>query len=400
MSNPLEQDELGDTRSEALRIARDHSGDPSLALSSMRPFRVSSMSELIMARKAVLQSTGLKLGEFAENAWGFPFIPYPAVGKESIDIYRQVPPGIEFGYVGHPIFWVDPKLTRPTIEEQGDPVRWSVRMFYLLLALGMMDGKTLRWFNGPASKNISYNEADFRNYMADYPSSLDSVKITEDDLIFPMSEVNASTAAALESITTLQDDERIRFTQLQRASLREAQGLINDDPTWNAILKSAIQLSYATSALSAQNGRISDYVDPLYQLKDQVIEYLGRIESLTLILVVPVLRDAAYTTSMYSKVVSLSANFESNVVDGQYRISVEEVLTHLFEKGGFREDTADHTILGQVIQQHHAAAVQRLTLAVHNFGRAENGMATYGSASEKDVFDQVQNLDLDFNSSY
>lgn len=373
----------------ASRIAESEATtDPALILAAIQPFRISTMTELLLSRKIFIQASGLQVGEFVENSWGFPFIPKPQLDLAS-ESGRLVPAHIRSEYVAHPIFWIDPRLTDMTSEEQRDPARWNIRMFYLLLGFGLLDGDSLKWYNGPESANVSYNEADIKNYLGGFPSALDRVRFTQNDLLIPLSEIMAQVAKAIARIDQLKAGERERITTMQRAAVRDGNALLKSDPTWEALIVKINQKASTISEAGRNRAPISPYVDETYALRDEIIAYLSNIDSVSLILTVPVLQDVALTTSAYSKVVSLATNFQSNVIEGKYRTALEAVMDRLLNGGGFSNDTEHATVFGQVVTRLREDAVQNLALALENFGRRENNQPVYASQTEREILSSI-----------
>jgi len=388
-------DQQPTTRREAARIASEHSNDPAVALAAMRPFRISSINEMILARKAVLQATGLKLGEFSENAWGFPFLPFPVpqLNGSRETGYHQVPRHINMDYFGHPIFWLDPKISAPTEAEQRDPVRWNIRMFYVLLAAGLLDGNTLRWYNAPRSKGLTYTGMDVENYMAEYPSPLDEVVITEEDFLIPMGQVLEATEAALLEIDGIRRDEAQRVQMLQRQALADAKRMLETNPIdarWQTVRQRAHAVAWNISRSYHENTSRSGFVEEAFAVKDLAIAYLTDMVSTTLTLTIPVVQNLAYTTSMNAKIVSLIGSFKADIIGGGYETAIQSVITTYFEKGGYAEDSDRMTALLRLIDTQHQEATAQLDLALTNFGRNERGEAIYTSATEKDLFNQVE----------
>lgn len=374
---------------EASRIAASGAvTDPAIILGQIQPFRISTMTELLLSRKIFMQASGLQVGEFAENSWGFPFIPKPQPDLASVTP-RLVPKHINPEYVAHPIFWIDPRLTEMTAEEQRDPVRWNIRMFYLLIGFGLLDGDSLKWFNGPESKDVSYNEADVKNYLGGFPSALDRVRFTEADLLIPLPDVMSAVGRALDRVSQMKERERERITMMQRTAVTDANSLLQSDPTWEDLIVRINKQAYAISSAAQARGAISTYVDETYRLRDEILGYLGNIDSISLILAVPVLQDVAFTTSAYSKVVSLATKFQENVTEGKYRVALDQVMDRLLTGGGFASDSEGDTVFGQVVTDLRAKALATLTLNLENFGRREGGEQVYASQTQRDILASI-----------
>lgn len=121
--------------------------------------------------------SGLLAGEYADNQWGFPFVPFvEARTGETRDVLVQAPPHVELSFLGHPVFWCDPSITAPMAID-GTAERYCLRMYYTLSALGMI--RPDRSLDdvledlGPQA-----NDAARRNHLRGRQTPLDAVFIT------------------------------------------------------------------------------------------------------------------------------------------------------------------------------------------------------------------------------
>lgn len=377
-----------DARAAAERIARAESGDPETMLAAVRPFRISSLTEMILTRKAVVQATGLAVGDFTENPWGFPYIPHPAPTVGARGDERLVPAAIRFTHSGHPMFWIDARLTEMTETERRDPVRWAVRMFYLMLGFGLIDRDSLQWYNAPATRGVVYSEADLRNYLGDLPSALDDVRFAEADLRMPLARVNAAAAEALTRIDEIRNRESERYATLQRTALADGRRMLEDDTAWRAIDAELNRVALAVAAAARAGQPVSAHIDAAFAAKDRAVDHLTHLDALALILSVPVLATQAYTSSLLARVISLTSQYTTSTLKRAYALQLEEVLSRMFQSGGFRDDSERGTLLGGRAASERAAALERLRLSVENFTRRAAGEVPFTSASEREVFSQ------------
>lgn len=148
------------------------------------------MQELKMLRTVFKGITGLQDNQFFENAFGFPIVPIPIKQKRSSSSdsknkdYSVIPPNVSKDFFGHPIYWMDTMLSAPTPEEKKDNTIYCVRMFYTMLALGVIDVETMEWTNIPRSQGIEYSVSAIVDYNNGLNSILDNVKIlSEQDFV-------------------------------------------------------------------------------------------------------------------------------------------------------------------------------------------------------------------------
>ena len=83
-------------------------------------FRVSTIHEMVAMRVLMEDESGLaqRRNEFVENPWGFPYVPVPRFRRANTAGLRLAPEHISFEWFGHPIYWIDPELTRFREEEK------------------------------------------------------------------------------------------------------------------------------------------------------------------------------------------------------------------------------------------------------------------------------------------
>lgn len=82
--------------------------------------------------------SGLDWGEYADNDWGFPFVPFvKAWVGDAGEVLVQALANVKTSFLGHPVFWCDPSITAPMAID-GTNERYCLRMHYTFSAMGLV----------------------------------------------------------------------------------------------------------------------------------------------------------------------------------------------------------------------------------------------------------------------
>lgn len=167
--------------------------------------------------RAYEQRSGLSREQYAANEWGYPFVPArePWEG-ETRDVLVQAPANVKVSFLGHPVFWCDPRVTafRPL---DGNGARYCVRMFRTLQALGAM---------GPNSEprdvlkvlGDGASETHRRNHLLGRPTPMDRVYLTWDQATMSPRQVLQDT---WEELGELDPEGNATLAQLWQEQLDE-----------------------------------------------------------------------------------------------------------------------------------------------------------------------------------
>ena len=201
---------------------------PPVDLTSSKPFHITPTPRKIALAQLFSERTGLKTNQFAMNSWGFPPIPIPDF-KYGNGVVRQAPRELKSEFMGHPIFWIDPELTRMREDESRDV--WSIRMYYLILAFGMWSNTEIsaEWVNYPRIKGIQWDQSDVDAYhhIGNPPTIFDRVEfLTGKDLLVSAEEMTRVFGLTITSITESVKSETMHYTNLQVEALRAAKQVL------------------------------------------------------------------------------------------------------------------------------------------------------------------------------
>lgn len=261
-------------------------------VSEVQPFRVSTVGERLMLRRGAEAMFNLSPDQFVDNPWGFPIIPLPVKRDHDPSRLMIAPATISFEGVGHPIFWIEPELTRRTAEERQHPERWAVRMFYLIMALGMFDPDTLRWFNVPRSQGVEYDSSDHVAYTQGGSSALDQVRpLGLGDLLEPMESVTETTARALQQCSKVQEAAWTSYRTELSAAYQTAVASTSGRSPWDG-LDARMRETIAKIAASVEKGSATSTLVPeVYAQISELGELVAINERCAIVLSLPVLRE-------------------------------------------------------------------------------------------------------------
>lgn len=352
------------------------------SLAQVRPFRISTMQETTIMRAVFMKVSGLNSEQFAENPWGFPFIPYPTPNR-STSKSRSVtlPENVNFEFAGHPIFWVDTRLTAPTRAERIDPARWSVRMFYILLALGLMDPESLQWVNGPRGKGVSMSESDLHNHINDFDSNLSKVLYTAQDLALPYEDVVAQANVALAQLESLQERQWTVYRQEQKSALAAGKEILSgNEDDWESIEENIRQITENVVAMKQRGVEATSLIAPAYDEAEKLVKLINRYERLCVILASPVMRAQARSSSSYTSVATAMQMYNHSVINGGYNEVINNAVEQLFEATSV--DLDKFVVFNDTAANLYLDVHRRLDLAVENFQLVERGEQPYRDYTE------------------
>lgn len=350
------------------------------SLAQVRPFRISTMQEATIMRAVFMKVSGLNAEQFAENPWGFPFVPYPAVvsGRRSM-----LPENVTYEYASHPLYWIDTSLTRPTRAERTDPSRWTVRMFYLMLALGLMDPDTLQWIPAPKGKGVVVSQADLQNHRSDFDSPLAHVLYTAQDLAVPFEEVTAQANDALAQLEALQERQWAVYREEQRSATAEAEAVLSsEDAEWEDINGNIHAISEALAAVVTKGrGSKTELVTPAYEQAARLIALVNRYERLCVVLASPVLRAQSRSTGAYTSVATAMQMYNHTVTNGGHEQTINAALEETFSAESSL-DVDKLVVFANAASNLYLDVHNRLDLSVENFKMVEQGQQPYADYEE------------------
>jgi len=352
------------------------------SLSQVRPFRISTMQETTIMRAVFMKVSGLNSEQFAENPWGFPFVPYPTPNRSTSRLRSvTIPENVNFDFASHPIFWIDTRLTKPTRAESIDPARWAVRMFYLMLALGVMDPETLQWISGPRGKGVSMSQGDLHNHINDFDSPLSKVLYTAQDLAVPYEDVVAQANVALAQLENLQERQWTVYREEQKNALRAGQDILaGNESEWESIEENIRDITEQVVKLTTKGIKATELIAPAYDEANRLVQIINRYERLCVILASPVMRSQARSSSAYTSVATAMQMYNHSVINGGYEELINKAVEQLFDATSI--DLDQFVVFSNTAANLYLDVHRRLDLAVENFLLVESGEQPYRDYTE------------------
>jgi hypothetical protein len=367
-------------------------------LGSVKPFRLSTATEIATLRRVFSRISGLTTGQFAENGFGFPFIPYPEIDPTNPKKTKLSPGNTANRFLFHPIYWIDPRITAPTEAELRDPARWSIRMFYELLSFGLLNPETLQWLNPAVVKGVNYTPADIDSLMNDAASVLDTVVFGDQDRLpgYASSEVLDAADTALERIRAMQQREINRIGSLRETAKTDVEMILNQNDNWGGLYN-----TLQTIANNIDNARqtgmpISSYIDEIYSVKTQIARYLASADDAIMGLSYDLVDQVSFSNDAVMRFAALSALVKRGKgLISKAEATMDEAIAQIFSGSNGR---AQHVV--EVVSNMHADMIDRMSLAYRNDELAKRGNRVIRSVDER-MFDEThrtqQASDSDFN---
>lgn len=378
------------------------------SIGAIRPFRLSTVQEMISLRVVVEDESNLRQSnnEFIENPWGFPFIPVPnwSVADREKRM-RLAPKRISYEWIGHPIYWIDPKLTRLRKAEVKDPARWAVRMYYLILAFGLFDirGHDVRWVNALRARGMNYTEEEWENYARGYDTEFEEIYYGTNDLKVPISRVEESYQTALKHIGRIQKREMDQFNARRAVAFKEGVTIIRETTSENSPIKRALAdatgITKAIAKIVTEGAvvrykgetveSVSQLIDPLFENVRRVIALIKQLDSRALILSAPVIRESTISRLQYSAIATSLANYHSFTVPEQ----IEGKLNRLAQELANANDSwgpEEFNRYQSAVRKELDNSWGKVQLALANYQRVENGLPPFANAYEMRAHDESQ----------
>lgn len=366
--------------------------DQSDYIPEVRPFRLLTSSERTLMLDILQRESGLAEDQLAVNSWGFPVIPIPEPREAGIRM-RLAPQNVTLEFLGHPIYWIDPTLTDHRDEETDEA--WSIRMFYLILALGYWT-ENLQWVDFLQSHDFTLSEREVALYHA-----RDSLEgpfdrfglLSVKDLLVDQEQLEESTALALVQCDTLlttelqsmvaQQMQALHLSALVLGGKADDPGLHEDAPTGLWASKFWPQLNVLNQKYEELlgTGRLGSVTPELVAVFTQVQEALSGIDTTTATLSIPVIRSAETSSSAFAYLTTYIG------LSLAYPKSRESEVTTMVQNALVRERRPGAILAAiQALYSRYCECWRRLRLATVNYDRVQRGLDPFISYIELEVY--------------
>lgn len=365
--------------------------------------RIMSDSEVQATKVVFSRYSNLSPDQYAINNWGFPFIPKPFPRTE-YGYLRIAPEEVSKGFFGHPIYWIDPKLTRKRDNERWQ--EWSIRMFVLIDAMGYWN-ENLEFIDFLKIQGFDFSNANIAVYFdnADQRSITDDYKLLDEESIIKhgssLQQVEERYVDILQQCFAIQDYESVKMLERQAEQYNFAKntalgpdvkkystaydypGGVWDSKILPALLK--INNEYDQRALE-DNYITSDLLKMTHSIENVLLETVRRYHKAANTLELPLhLRINKYGGESSSYRISAAAsmmeiaNKKEVVREVQFKEISETILTVL-GSGNIGHGAFNNVI--QAMSKVYSRAWDRLRLVFVNYDRLREGKPLYATTSE------------------
>ena len=367
--------------------------------SKVTPLRLNTMQEMLFL-EAMMRGEGLDRSQFAQNPWGFPFMPFPASNGRLNGVYPiLVPEGTPITIGQHPIYWIDENLTRPTEDEQRDPSRWCVRMFYLIMGFGLWNDRN-QWISAPCMKLEvqSIGSVEYENYLQGFESSLENVRYTVDDLIVPLEVIEREASRAIHRCQQIQRDSWTSYRTEQLTAYEYSLRLLTDlDYTpWHNYSDELAEICAQIATASEERQSLSEYVDPLFGVVSEIVKFFDRLETNNVILSAISLKSHAANVNEYNRISAGIAQFRSNIKESGYANQLQEAANKMINDATEDSGPEHFTKIYQKAENLYLNIERRLKLQTVNYARVLSDQEPFATYTEMEIIESGdENIGLD-----
>lgn len=378
---------------------------PAEGRSNITPFTMISHSERVALSQIMQESSGLSSQQIASNPFGFPCIPIPMERPGPKGTTRRIPVDTKDGFLGHPVFWIDPDFTTFDPSQETE-VQWSIRMFFIIMGMGLWT-EDLNWIDYPYSKGYTYEDAaDLEAYRTEStPSRLDDIpKLGEGDMSIDPETVYASYVVASDTLSGMIQSEYGEYIQDQARAIAHAKYVLKEDPfSVDLVVDSddsfwTTQLFPMLDALSEQydsrfklgesdnSAVVSDLIDDMISVSDSFKSVLRAFDKATTLLAIPVVQQQTTRSDVFSYLISYmglsAAAGEREGGDYDLTSLIVQVTSdpRHKQKGAF-----DQQVINGAFRIYESAW-RRLRFAYANYIAQENLGITFEDYSELELY--------------
>lgn len=362
-----------------------------------KDIRILSTLETNALIESFSDRTGLSREQFAVNQWGLPFIPIPFV-RTGYGNVRIAPKNVSVSFFGHPIYWIEPELTkrRPNEGEQ----EWCIRMFFLIDAFGYWT-EEVEFIDFLKVNGFSYDDAQIQTYHRIPDQNAETNKfplLDESDLDTSLAEVQANYDEMLARCFIIQKEESMKMLQKQGIQYSFAKRALGEnihkwtvsyddsDGVWYRVFftrLSAIAEEYNSRAEKGDE-IVSDLLRETREIYDGFVDVVNRYYHATSILELPVkasisgLPGGSSRISYIASAMSL-ANSKNNARKVVFE-GIDDAIKKSFGRGNAGEGGYD--VIIESMASIYNVAWNRLRLAFINYDRLRRGEEIFASNME------------------
>lgn len=365
-------------------------------LRKITPFTLIGAAELRILQMVMEENSSLSRKQMAMNSWGFPIIPIPEIRGDSGGRLRLAPTNVSDSYIGHPIYWIDPELTKFDSRNESEE-SWSIRMFYLILGMGYWT-EDLKWYSFLDVNDLPQTRMDIDRYhISGNPHTpYDEVPLlSKDDLKVTPEDVDEAHILALDTCSKMLSAQAQDYQETQRKALKGAVAILGtnfrshecDIESPNGLwlkgvwpVLSNINDEYARRVPeSGEFLPLSDLFDPAIDAFKSFQEILTKMDSITALLSVPVIRNAEVNSVAFAQVSSYLALATSQAEYRRERYKFTDRVAAAFSSN--REYGAMLKLVKESFNT-YSNCWHRLRLATLNYHQLVHGESAFSSYEE------------------
>lgn len=341
--------------------------------------------------------SGLDRDQFAANNWGYPIIPIPEV-KEEYKHIRMAPRNVTKSYLGHPIYWIDPALTKRLPDEQEQ--EWCIRMFYLIDAMGywneMVEFNDYLKINGFSFTDVAI---ETYNRMADDSETDRYGLLDEIAMDVPMVEVQQMYDRAVIECFKIQQQESIRLLQNQAKEYNFAKKVLgrniktdwtvsydDEGSPWDKRFANELVDIAITYNERAEEGNTitSDLLRRARVLQDDLEKFVQRYNHCASILELPVISSVPGAPGGAARMSYIASAMEIANTKDNLRLTVlkdiEKKVSESLSRGNIGRNGFDDAL--RAFAEAYSKTWNRLKLAFINYDRYRDGLEPYTNITE------------------
>lgn len=362
-----------------------------------KEIRVLSTREVYALTEHFSKRTGLSRTQFAVNGWGFPFIPVPEV-RVAYNNIRTAPRNVIASFFGHPIYWIDPELTKRR-DGEGEQ-EWCIRMFFLIDGMGYWT-KNVEFIDFLKVNDFSFDPKQIETYhrIADQGCETDDYYLLdESSLDFPLEQVEKNYINAKKRMFLIQEQESREMLKSQARQYEFARKAIGPHSRkWSTSYSDssgiwARKFVPALGDIATEYNRryregdqmVSDLQKRARNISDTLTDVISRYNHATSVLEIPVKSSIKGRPGGSARIsylaTSMSAANQRDNLRKTLLDPIEKGMRSAFASGNAGEGGFDPVI--RAMEDVYSISWNRLRLALVNYDSLRNGEELFSSIVE------------------
>lgn len=341
--------------------------------------------------------SGLLRNEFAVNSWGFPYIPKVFL-RTGFHLIRTAPEGVNKAYFGHPIYWIDPELTK--MRDGESEQEWCIRMFLLIDGFGYWD-EDANFVDFLQVNGFSYNDdaIEVYHHAAGKETESDAYKLLSvDDLEVSLDRIEEIFNEVRQYCYDIQRQESAKMLEIQIKHYRFAKNILGDHIySWDATFDDPgsiwderfsgdlMKIADAYNRRAKKKAtKIADMQQAAWLIQDRLEKLVAQMNHASSVLELPVKASVgenpggAARLSLIATVLDMS-NRKDNLRKTVFK-QVDDAFTEAFSSGNQGVGGFDTII--SAMSDVYSLAWGRLRLALVNYDNLRMGEKVFATTMD------------------